>query len=435
MADDDKLPPAGRFARFRRLAGLSAQLGTRMVAQGARALSGDSSSWMNVDSAERLVATLGDLKGFAMKMGQILSMEADLFPKEVQAVLARLQNQAPAMSYDTVADVITDELGAPPEELFGRFDPNPHAAASLGQVHRAWLKDGRPVAVKVQYPGVGQALNSDLDNLGLLVKAVSASNRLLDGRKYFDEMKRELRLELDYRREAALCQSFAEAARIFADLKVPEVVTELSRDRVLTLEFLEGQTLKDFLGAPRASPDERFRVSRLLVRAVQGPFLVAGRVHADPHPGNFVLLPDGRMGVLDFGAMKQLSPNFVSCAHRLLRFGLGKQTLDVVETCRDLGFTAEKISDSQLRTLLSDMVEMAARPLKTDRYDYATCTVIPDLRSYGRQHALSLLKVRPPLEGILYFRALGGLVQNLRRIEGCGDYRKVYEELLDASGG
>ena len=430
MADDEKLPPSGRFARFRKLAGLSAQLGTRMVAQGARRLTGDKgTSLLSLEGAEKLVSTLGDLKGMAMKLGQALSMESDLFPAEIQAVLSRLQNQAPAMGFSAVSEVVQRELGAPPEKAFARFEEKPFAAASLGQVHRAWLEDGREVAVKVQYPRVAQALASDLDNLGLLVKAFSASNRLMDGRAYFQEIRHELSLEVDYRREADLSRAFAKAAAPLTDLRVPEVIGSHSTGQVLTLELLAGITLKEFFEQEHDNA-ERFRVARLLVRAIQGPFLLSGLVHADPHPGNFLVMPDGKLGVLDFGAIKAPPAHFVEGARRLLTMGIGEGgPLDLVQTCRDLGFKVE-LPETDARKLLEEIVRVSSRSIATDDYDYGADSVIPEMRRFGAANGLQLLKIRPPKEGILYFRGLGGLVQNLRRLRARGNYRAIHQELL-----
>lgn len=273
MADEGKLPPSGRFARFRRLAGLSAQLSGDVISRGVKRLAGGDPEFLSKGAAEKLVATLGDLKGAAMKIGQAVSMDAELLTPEIRQILARLQNQAPSMPYTTVAQVIREELGGEPDALFGSFDPVPLAAASLGQVHRATLKDGRAVAVKVQYPGVDEALKSDLENLGSVVKAMSLAR--LDGTAYYRELREQMLLELDYRREADLAEAFAKACAPFPDLVVPRVERALSAHRVLTLELLDGPTLKDEFARP-LSDQERFRIARLLIRAIFGPLLVSG---------------------------------------------------------------------------------------------------------------------------------------------------------------
>jgi predicted unusual protein kinase regulating ubiquinone biosynthesis (AarF/ABC1/UbiB family) len=388
---------------------------------------GDGGAPISMTTAEKLAATLGDLKGAAMKIGQVAAMDADLLTPELRAILARLQNDAPPMPYRDVEEVVVQELGAPPADLFLEFDRAPMAAASLGQVHRARLHDGREVAVKVQYPGIGQALAADLDNLGTVMKAVRLA--LGEVSRYYAEIRAELLHELDYRREADLCRMFAEAARPVADLKVPEVIPDRSAARVLTLERLPGRTLKDFLAGPRAPDEERFRVARLLTRAVYGPFVAAGVVHADPHPGNYLLMPDGRLGLVDYGSVKRFSDRFVSGARRALRVGLSGQPFDVLPLARELGFTWEGLPDQDAAALMMEVLTLAGRQIQDQHYDYGASSLIADLRRLKTTHLMKLLKIRPPAEGLLFFRAVAGCVQNMRLLEARGNFRSVYQEL------
>jgi len=221
MAKEPDGPPSTRLARLRKLAGLGAQLGSDALSRGVRRLTGSDPTGVSRGTAEKLVETLGDLKGAAMKLGQAASMDPDLFPPEVRAVLARLQNEAPPMPFETVAAVVEDELGGSPDTLFAEFDHQPMAAASLGQVHRARLRDGREVAVKIQYPGIERALRSDIDNLGLVVRTMALAHRALDGRQYFRELAEELTHELDYSREGRLAQEFARASARLPDIVIP----------------------------------------------------------------------------------------------------------------------------------------------------------------------------------------------------------------------
>ncbi len=426
MSEDGKLPPRGRFARFRKLATLSAGLGADVLAKGVKRLAGADPSGLSKNAAERIVATLGDLKGVAMKLGQVASMDSDLLAPEVRAILARLQNQAPAMPYERVAEVVESELGQRPEALFDSFDREPMAAASLGQVHRARWK-GRELAVKVQYPGIGEALTSDLENLGVLFNTLSKTSRALDGRAYYQEIRHEMSLEVDYRREAAMCRAYAEAAKQLPELKVPDVVDERTSERVLTLELLPGRTLKDFVAADPSEP-ERFRVARLLIRAIYGPFLLGGEMHADPHPGNFVVMPDGRLGVLDFGSVKRFSPVFIEEHRRMFLKALSQEPFDVLEVCRAVGFSIE-LPDDEARALIREVLHIAGRPMRADIYDYKRCTIVRDTKALFRQHPAAFLKIRPPAEAVMFFRSTGGLSQNLRLLGARGDFRSVYREL------
>jgi predicted unusual protein kinase regulating ubiquinone biosynthesis (AarF/ABC1/UbiB family) len=428
MAREPDGPPSSRFARLRKLAGLGAQLGSDALARGVKRLAGSDPDSISRSTAEKLVETLGDLKGAAMKLGQVASMDPDLFPPEVRAVLARLQNEAPPMSFERVAAVLEEELGGTPDELFAEFSREPMAAASLGQVHRARLRDGRDVVVKVQYPGIDQALRSDIDNLGMVVKTIAFAHRALDGRQYFHELAEELAHELDYSREGRLAREFARASAGLPDIVVPEIVDERTSTRVLTMQHIPGQTLRTFLASKPVNA-ERLRVSRLLIRAIHGAFLVDGTVHADPHPGNFMVMPDGRLGVLDFGSVKRFSREFFEGHRDVFRLVLEQKPIDVLALVRRVGFTVE-LPDDEARPLLESLIHVAGRALRTDDYDYAHDTMAPDSRKLFASHASQFLKIRPPAEGVMFIRAFGGLQQNLRLLGARGDFRPFYRSLL-----
>ena len=432
MAREPDGPPSSRFARLRKLAGLGAQLGTDALTRGVKRLAGSDPEGFSRGAAEKLVETLGDLKGAAMKLGQVASMDPDLFPPEVRAVLARLQNEAPPMPFDRVAAVLEEELGGTPDELFAEFSREPMAAASLGQVHRARLRDGRDVVVKVQYPGIDQALRSDIDNLGLVVKTMALAHRALDGRQYFHELAEELAHELDYSREGRLAREFAKASARLPDIVVPEIVDERTSTRVLTMQHIPGQTLKSFL-ASQADNAERLRVSGLLIRAIHGAFLVDGTVHADPHPGNYMVMPDGRFGVLDFGSVKRFSREFFDGHRDVFRLVLEQKPIDALALVRRVGFTVE-LPDDEARPLLGELLHVAGRALRTDDYDYAHDTMAPDSRKLFASHAAQFLKIRPPAEGVMFIRAFGGLQQNLRLLGARGDFRPFYRSLLPLLG-
>lgn len=426
--EDGKAPPRGRFQRFVKLASLSATLGTDVVTRGVRRLAGADPDPFGRGAAEKLVATLGDLKGAAMKLGQMASMDPDLFPPEVLKVLSRLQNEAPSMPFSDVTDVFSDELGQAPSELYETFDEKPLAAASLGQVHRATLKGGRVVAVKVQYPGIGEALKADLNNMGAVVKAFSMTSKLMDGRAYFREIAEQMALELDYLREAELARQMAAAVKMFPELKVPEVIAELTTKRILTLELLPGETLKALLARGVGNAD-RFRVARQLIVAINGPFLLSGLVHADPHPGNFMVMPDGRLGLMDFGAVKQFSAGFHRTHARFFRDAVKGEHVDVLKVMREVGFTLE-LPDAEAQPLAQQMLDIAVRPLKTDFYDFALCTASADSKRLFAKHAAQYLKMRPPAESVMFGRSFGGLSQNLKLLAAQGNFREVYQGLV-----
>jgi len=221
MADDDHVQ-SGRLKRLSRLAYLTARTTGDLLAQSARRkLAGDSSADLR-KAAERILGTLGELKGAALKLGQALAMDPDALPPEARSIVAKLLSQAPQrMGFDQVAAIVKAELGAEPDALFQRFDRDPIAAAALGQVHAATLPDGREVVVKVQYPGVDKALESDLANAAVLVRGLSITASALDRRVYYDELRSSLLRELDYREEAEQCRAYARAEQVGCSLAQP----------------------------------------------------------------------------------------------------------------------------------------------------------------------------------------------------------------------
>ena len=435
MSDDSDFKPAtGRFSRFARLAGLGARLSTEVVSKGVKKLAGSTEGLLGQAGAEKLVATLGEMKGVAMKLGQALSMDPDQLPPEVRSVIARLQNQAPPMPYATVREVVRRELGAFPEEKYASFDPAPMASASLGQVHRATTHDGRDVVVKVQYPDIRKAMMADLANLGSMVKVVSLGVGMTESRAYFTELRDELLKELDYREEAARAREYKEAAGGAADLVVPEPIDALTAEKVLTLEYIAGETLKDVLARIDEVPnDERFRISRLLIRAIWVPFLNTGVIHADTHPGNFIVMGDGRMAVLDFGSVKRLSASWLDVNRRMFRWILDGTWYDVVELSRQAGFTIT-LSPAEAEPFITGVVKIACAPVASHDFDFGTADTSRLMRAHFLKHALKIVKMRPPTEGVMFYRSLGGLIQDLQNLKARGDFRRVYEELSTTWG-
>lgn len=432
VADDDSKLSTGRFARLAKLASMSAKLSTDVVSRGVKRFTNkdEPTSIFSAGAAEKLVATLGDLKGLAMKMGQQISMDPDLLTPEVRAVIARLQNQAPPMPYARVREVITQQLGRSPEEAYLEFSEAPLASASLGQVHLAKLHDGTRVAVKVQYPDIANALQADLENLSAMVSVVATTTRLTHGKEYFAELRESMVDELDYLQEAERAEVFRAAAAPLPDLVVPRVFASHTSHKVLTLEFLEGETFKQYLhhGAEQSN-DEKLRVARLLTRAVWGPFLASGAIHADPHPGNFILMSGDRVGVLDFGAIKTLSPRWVDVNRRLFASVVNDTPMDAVRLSIDCGFQFDDPEGS--REFVTTIIDIATRPLKGHDFDFGKAAISRDLRNYIATNPLKIRGVKPPKESVQFYRAVGGLSQNLENLGARGDYKAVYAQMLE----
>lgn len=241
-----------------------------------------------------------------VKLGQVLSTRPDLVPPDVLRELERLQDRVPPFPYEEAAAQIERELGRPIHQLFARFEPRPLAAASIGQVHAAQLPDGRPVVVKVQRPGIRRTIEADLAllmDLADLAERYSPWAAFYPFRDIAAELAASLRAELDFVREGRNAQRLARALAGRPDVRIPAVIWEYTTPRVLTLERLEGTKL---LELDALSPDAARRVARTVVDAVLDPLFRTGFFHADPHPGNILLLPGGRIGLVDFGVAGQL---------------------------------------------------------------------------------------------------------------------------------
>jgi predicted unusual protein kinase regulating ubiquinone biosynthesis (AarF/ABC1/UbiB family) len=428
MSDDAGQLPSGRFARFARLAGLAGRGAGDLALGKAKRLFGGSSATDEVRAARRVLETLGEMKGAAMKLGQQLAMEADALPAEARDLVSKLYAGAPPMRFETVREVVEDELGESLEAAFRRFEPAPLASASLGQVHRATLHDGTEVAVKVQYPGVADAVESDLKNIAVLMKALpNATFKGLDTARYVEEVRREVGAETDYRGEAERSAAYAAALAPFGDLHVPRVIARHSTMRLLTMEFVEGRPLNVF-AASQADDEARWRVGRQLALALLGPFVRDGLIHADPHPGNFLVRPDGRLTVLDFGAVKRLSPTFVEGFWGLLMAECRGGKPDFVAQMSLAGyvFTGDVVKATRH---LSEIHEVASRPVQTETYDWGACTMVPDLRQRFVGDFRDLVEIQPPPEGLMFFRAIGGLANNMRLLRASGSYRALCLEL------
>jgi predicted unusual protein kinase regulating ubiquinone biosynthesis (AarF/ABC1/UbiB family) len=256
-----------------------------------------------IRSAEDVATELGHMKGVVMKLGQLASVVAEGLPPEAHAAIEALQADTPPMAPSLAEQVVREELGASPEHLFLDWDPVPVAAASIGQVHRAVVRDGREVAVKVQYPGVSDAIGADLDNAEMLYGLVSSfALKGLDTKALVEELRARMGEELDYRREAANQQEFARRFRGHPFIHVPEVVPERSSTRVLTTEWVGGRSWQQFDEA--ATEAERQHAGEVLFRFVQSSVNLYRSFNGDPHPGNYRFHADGRVSFLDFGLVK-----------------------------------------------------------------------------------------------------------------------------------
>lgn len=310
-SDDNAHVVTGRMRRRSRLLGTSARAGLRTLGAKVRSLFAARHrregivEAARIRSAEDAAATLGQMKGIVMKMGQMASFVAAALPEGVRGQLAVLQQDAPPMTWELAHDQIERELGRRPERIFKHIEHAPAAAASIGQVHRATMRDGRRVAVKVQYPRVDEAIMADLDNAGLLKMFLRRMAPGVDLDPFVEEFRERVAEELDYTVEAANQEHFRQAWADDPVMVVPAVVEELSTQRVLVSEWYDGARFDEKWDAPE---EERDRIGATLYSFVQRCIARLGAFNGDPHPGNYIFLSDGRIVLLDFGCVKRLDP-------------------------------------------------------------------------------------------------------------------------------
>ena len=366
--------PRRALGRTARLAALPLGYAGRTAVGMGRRFGGANADAVMLDvqqrTAEQLFKTLGDLKGGAMKMGQALSIMESVLPEELaepyRRQLTKLQDSAPPMSAATVHHVLASQLGTGWRKQLVEFDDDPAAAASIGQVHKGRWADGRQVAVKVQYPGAGEALMSDLRQLSRVARTVGSMIPGIDIKPLFTELQDRVAEELDYTLEAEAQAAFAEAFRGDPDFLVPDVVAHT--DKVLVSEWIDSSASLARLIA-EGTQEQRNHYGELYVRFLfEGPAR-AGMLHADPHPGNFRVLPTedgslGGIGIVDYGAVARLPEK--SLPHTmgsLIRIATYDDYADVLEGLRTEGFVKPNITidPEELRDYLGPFVE-PARP-------------------------------------------------------------------------
>jgi predicted unusual protein kinase regulating ubiquinone biosynthesis (AarF/ABC1/UbiB family) len=346
MGDGSKIPK-GRVRR-------SAKLGSIVGVQGARYAGTKATNvgrseeagrerleQRHIETAMKMVGALGQMKGAAMKLGQFASfIDTEFIPDEYREIyqeqLAKLRTDAPAMPWEKVETVLEEEYdGEPLAELFAEFEPEAFAAASIGQVHRAELLDGRPVAVKIQYPGIAEALDADLRNAGTIVRLARALAPGLDAKAIAKELRERVMEELDYEYEAQNQRTFSRAYREHPFVYVPEVITRLSRRRVLVTELVEGLGFEQVKELPHP---ERSRFGEIVFRGSFGSIYHLQHFNADPHPGNYILMADGRVAFLDFGMTKKLDREQIVLEQRAFDAAAREEPEAFRRALHDLGF-------------------------------------------------------------------------------------------------
>ncbi|WP_180049233.1 MULTISPECIES: AarF/ABC1/UbiB kinase family protein [unclassified Acinetobacter] len=421
--------------RFMKLASMTASIATKTVSNSIRNITADeeqknaSRSKLFQDIGLQIADTLGEMKGAVMKVGQIASQYKDIFPPEVAKAISKLQRQAPAMPFAEIKAQVEQELGKPLAQIFKSFEEQPFAAASIGQVHKAVLPNGQQVVVKVQYPGVEEACESDLKQvrLALRLMGVLKIDRKLQN-KLFREIQDSLDNELNYEIEAQNL-NVARAFHSALDDKIiiPQVYKDYSSRHILTLSLELGDSIET---ASTWSQETRNALGRRLFRAIGREIFFLKRFHCDPHPGNFAFREDGSVIVYDYGGVKTLSPEIVSHFKQLINAArkhdipLMEQQLDALHSLNELGkFPAE---------LYEQWLEVLMRPLTT-QYDFAENSAHHD----GVELIKPSLKYwdvfKPSPDTLMVNRTVSGHYWNLIHLKVNDNLNDLFDELVPPS--
>lgn len=430
-----KSPAKSRTKRFLKLAGMTASVATRYAGDKLRGAMQDeeqrklSKSKAYGKMAEDITETLGELKGAVMKVGQIVSQTQDFLPSEFSEALKKLQKEAPPVEFEVIRNQVEDELGKPIPELFKTFDEEPYAAASIGQVHRAILHDGREVIVKVQYPGVARSVHSDLKQLkltlklgGLLKMPKESVNRL------FLELEERLNEELDYELEAQNLKMFREFHKDDDKLVIPEVIDDRSSKRVITLEYVHGDPV-DSLDSLGYSAAERESLADRIFSMLSRQLFVFQCIHGDPHPGNFAFRKDGTVVIYDFGCVKKLKPEIVQAYRDAVVFSIQEDYNLVDEALIRLGARVPN-KPNPGASYYKIWRDIFFQPFMGEMFDYGAAQLHIDTAKHTGLFFKHLELFQPPVESLYIDRMVSGHYWILKSMKASANFRGALDEHL-----
>ena len=433
---DDRLTQ-GRARRIFKVGGLTTSVGSSYVWQTLKRpfqspeRRQEALLESHLRKARRLVDRSTELRGAFMKLTQLLSMRDDLLPAEALQVLSVVQSSAPPMSYDAIHRQVVAELGADPDVLFERFEHEAFAAASLGQVHRAVLKGGEPVVVKIQYPGVEATVDQDLRNVHTLLQALARLVRDImrqdfDPSDVYRELEERLHEELDYVHEA---NNVALFQRMFADdpeVIIPRVYPDLSSRRVLTLGEVEGYPIADIL-KPGVDQSLKDWVAIKYFRVLWRQIFEFGVLHTDPHPGNYRVTYHPKLGILDFGSIRIFPEEIRRAYMRLASAMLDRDEAAIARASVDLGFIDQSADPAPFIRILGIIFEPVLEDRDYNPRDYNSVERGMEIATIGLQHRI----FKAPGHRVFLERALLGLDAYLKQLGTVTNWQRLYREALE----
>lgn len=439
MADDKKNKgpiPTGWVERGAKLAGQTGKSAFRFVGTRARSFAAPERSGEFLDSfhqktAQQIVQMLGEMKGAAMKLGQLASFYEFGAPGEYMSTyrdaLTMLQNSAPPMDPEASKAVIEEEFGKPVNEVFATFDEDAVASASIGQVHHATLPTGEEVAVKVQYPGVDEAVKSDLKNVSAMTKLAVAIAPNLDPKEVANEVKERVLEELDYHREATNQQKFADLYEGHPFVVVPKVYKDYTRTRVITQEFVKGDP---FMSAFEWDEERKGDLGEILFRFFYGSLHRFLLFSADPHPGNYLLLPDGKVAFIDYGLTRAVDPATLLYMVELVQALIHEDKDRGRQALEGLGILSKRTPEVDA---VWDHLKMINLPVLQDREFTIDAPLVQKIGTAGfdpRSPAFQTLrKVGIPGIMVTFNRMSFGVASLLGRLEATRNWQAIAREM------
>lgn len=414
------------LSRFTKVGAATSSLAFKLAGQKYLGLSLDTST-----HASSLKEVLGAFKGPVMKVAQFLSMVPDALPKEYAEEFLTLQSQAPSMGPVFVKRRLQGELGVNWQEKFSSFDLNASAAASLGQVHKAVTLNSQQVACKLQYPQMESALTSDLAQLKIALSLYESFFKALETQNVFDEIKERLLEELDYSLEAKNCKMYQAILKDAPfECVVPDVFEHLSTKRLLTLSWIEGQSLLNV--SQTIDGQEKNHIAQQLFKAWYYPFYKYGVIHGDPHPGNYLYTPDKKLALLDFGCVRVFKPSFVKAVVELYRALLKQDKKALCEAFENWGFTNLSTELIEAMTmwanlLFEPLLDDRVRPLKTFEDGKKGWDVATNVHALLKKHG----GIKPPKEFVFMDRAAVGIGSMIMKLDATCNWHQLFEELLE----
>jgi len=431
--------PSSRLGRLARLGSMATGVAGNMLMAGARQLAQGkrpnlSDLLLTPANALKITQQLAQMRGAAMKVGQLISMDAgDPLPPELATILGRLRSDAHAMPLRQVQAVLTANWGAKWQQRFEPFSFAPIAAASIGQVHRAKTLDGRELAIKIQYPGVRKSIASDVNNVASLLRMTGLLPDTLDIAPLLAEAKRQLREEADYQAEGRHLQRFGQLLADSPEFVVPALHADLTTKNVLAMSFVEGVPVESMVGAPQAVRD---RIVRLLAGLLFRELFEFGLMQTDPNFANYRFDPASqRVILLDFGATRAFAPGFVLACRQLMVAALAGDRPALRQAAIQMGYFD---ADAQVKhqTAVLDMMQMALTPLRqAGDFDFANT----DLTQRLRQAGMALGAERdfwhiPPIDTLFLQRKLGGLYLLAARLKARVNVRQLVQPFFKHDG-